>query len=65
VNKAVDDGVVWLSRRVMPVAFYDNVFTSLNLSFAAWAAGGEIREESLSVFSDGGMSSSHASEAGT
>ena len=65
VNKAVDDGVAWLSRRVVPIAFHDNVFTSLNLSFATWAAGGEMREESLSVFSDGGMSSSHVSEAGT
>jgi len=30
---------------------------SLNLSFTAWTAGGEVREESLSVFSDEGMSS--------
>jgi len=64
VDEAVDNNVAWSSRGVVPVAFHDNVFMSLNLSFAAWAAGGEIREESLSVFSDGSMSSGHASEAG-
>jgi len=49
----------------MPVAFHDNVFLGLNLSFTTRAAGGEVREESLSVFSDGGMTSSHADEVST
>jgi len=60
----VDDDVTQSSGGVVPVAFHDNMFTSLNLSFAAWTAGGEVRERSLSVFSDGGMSSDHVSEAG-
>jgi len=65
VDEAVDDNVAWSSKGVVPVAFHDNVFMSLNLSFFTWAAGGEVREESLPVFSNGSMSSSHASEAGT
>jgi len=65
VNKAVNDDVAWSSRGVMPVVFYDNVFTGLDLSFTTRAAGGEVREESLSVFPDRGMSSSHAGEIGT
>jgi len=48
--------VTW---RVMHVTFHDNVLSGLNLSFATWAAGGEVWEESLSVFTDGGVSSSH------
>jgi len=43
----------------------DNVFSGLNLSFTTWAAGGEVREKSLSVFSNGGMSGSHAGEMST
>ena len=65
MDKAVDDDVAWSSGEVVSDAFHDNVFMSLNLSFAAWAASREVRKESLSVFSDGGMSSSHVSEAGT
>jgi len=38
-------------------------FSGLNFSFATRAAGGEVREESLFVFSNGGMTSSHVSEA--
>ena len=64
VDETVNDDVARLSGGIMSVVFHDNVFMSLDLSFAAWAAGREVREESLSVFSDGGMSSSHASEAG-
>jgi len=41
VDKAVDDDVAQSSGGVISVAFHDNVFTSLNLSFATWAAGGE------------------------
>jgi len=50
---------------VMHVTFHDNMFLGLNLSFTTWAAGGEVGEESLSVFSSGGMSSSHAGETST
>jgi len=49
----------------MHVTFHDNVLSGLNLSFATWAAGGEVWEESLSVFTDGGVSSSHMSEMST
>jgi len=37
----------------MPIIFYNNVFLSLNFSFATRATGGEMREESLSIFSNG------------
>jgi len=47
------------------VTFHDDVFTGLDLSFTTWAAGGEVREESLFVFTNGGMSSSHMGEAST
>ena len=47
----------------MSIAFHNNVFSSLDFSFVTRAAGGKVREESLSVFSNGGMASSHVSEA--
>ena len=53
MDKAVDDDVAWSSRGVMSVAFHDNVFTSLDLSFTARATGKEVREESLSIFFNG------------
>jgi len=53
VDKAIDDDVAWLHRGVMPITFHDNVFSSLNFSFATRATGGEMREESLSIFSNG------------
>jgi len=65
VNEAIDNNVVWSSGGVISVAFHDDVFTSLNLSFTTWAASGEIREESLSIFSDEDISSSHVSEVST
>jgi len=49
----------------MHVTFYDNVFLGLNLSFVTWAAGGEVGEESLFVFFNRGMSSSHVGETST
>ena len=48
----------------MPVTFHDDVFSGLNLSFATRATGEEVREESLSVFSNRGMTSSYIGEAG-
>ena len=65
MDKTVNDGVVQSCRGVMPVAFYDNVFTGLDLSFTTWVAGRKVWEESLSVFSNGGMSSSHVGETDT
>jgi len=53
VDKAVDDDVAWLHRGVMPITFHDNVFLNLNFGFATRATGGEVREKSLSVFSNG------------
>jgi len=63
VDEAVDDDVAWSCGGVMPVAFHDDVFSGLNLGFATRAAGGKVREESLSVFSSGGITSSHVGEA--
>jgi len=63
VDKAIDDDVAWSRGGVMPITLPDDVFSSLDFGFAARAAGGEVGEESLSVFSNGGMASSHAGEA--
>ena len=49
----------------MPIAFHDNVFSGLNLSFATRAASRKVRGESLSVFSSRGMTSSHTGKAST
>ena len=49
----------------MSIAFHNNVFSSLDFSFVTRAAGGKVREESLSVFSDRGMTSSHADKVST
>ena len=65
MNEAVDNDVAWSHRGVIPITFHDNVFSSLNLSFATGATGGEMREESLSVLSNRGMTSSHAGEVST
>ena len=65
MDKAVNDDVAWSCREVVPIAFHNNMFMGLDLSFTTWAAGKEIWEEFLSVFSDGSMSSSHAGETGT
>ena len=65
MDEAVNDDVAQSSRGVMPVALYDNVFMGLDFSFITWAASGEVWKESLSVFSDRGMSSSHVGETDT
>jgi len=65
VDKAVDDDVAWSCGGVMPITFHDDVLSSLNFGFVTGATDGEVREESLSVFSNRGMTSSHAGEAGT
>jgi len=56
VDEAVDDDVAWSCGGVMPIAFHDDVFSGLNLSFATRATGGEVREESLSQTSFGHIS---------
>ena len=63
MDKAIDDHVTWSHGGVIPVIFHDDVFSGLNLSFATRVTGEEVREESLFVFSNGGMTSSHVGEA--
>jgi len=65
VDKAIDNGVAQSCGGVMPITLHDDVFLSLNFGFATRAAGGEVGEEPLSVFSNGGVTSSHAGEVGT
>ena len=65
MNKAVDDNVAGTRGQIVSFTFHDNVFTGLNFSFATRAASGEVGEESLSVFSNGGVASGHAGEAHT
>ena len=63
VDRAVDDNVARTHRRIMSITFHDDVFSGLNFSFATGAAGGKVGEESLSIFSDGGVASGHVGEA--
>jgi len=63
MNKAVDDDIAWPHEGVMFIAFHNNVFSSLDFSFATRTASGKVREKSLSIFSNGGMASSHAIKA--
>ena len=63
MNKAIDDDVAWTCGGVVSIIFHDDVFLGLNFGFTTRAAGGEVGEESLSVFSNGGMASGHAGEA--
>jgi len=63
VDKAIDDDVARTRGEIMSITFHDDVFLGLNFSFTTRAAGGEVWEESLSVFSDGSMASGHAGEA--
>jgi len=65
VDKAVNDNVVWLYRGVAYIAFHDNMFIGLDLSFIIWVASGKIQKESLSVFFNKGMFSSHTGEMST
>ena len=62
VYEAVNDDIAWLSRGIIQVAFYNNVFMGLNFGFATWTASWKMREESLSIFSNKSMSGDHASE---
>jgi len=65
VNETVYDDVAWPSGRIMYITFHDNVFSYLDVCFTAWAAGGEVRKEPLSVFSNGSMAGGHAGKVGT
>ena len=63
MDEAVNDYVTQSCGGVVHVTFHDNVFSGLDFGFATRAAGREVWEESLSVFSDGGVASGHAGEA--
>jgi len=63
VDKAIDDDVAWSRGGVMSIIFHDDVFSGLNFGFATRATGGEIGKKSLSVFSNGGVTSGHVGEA--
>ena len=65
VDETVNDDVAQPCGGVMQVTFHDDMFMGLDFSFTTWAAGGEMREKSLSVFSDWGMPSSHTGELST
>ena len=47
VGKAVYDDIAWTCGWVVCIALHDNMFSCLDFSFAAQAADGEVREESL------------------
>ena len=64
VDKAVYDDIAWSCGWVICIALHDDVFSCLDFSFAARAADGEVREESLFILPNGNMASSHASETG-
>jgi len=64
VDKAVYDDIAWAYRWIMCLAFHDDMFSCLNFGFPTQAADGEVRKEPLSVFSNGSVASSHASETG-
>jgi len=64
VDKAVYDDIAWACGWVVCIALHDNVFSCLDFSFAARAADGEVREESLSILPNGSVAGSHASETG-
>ena len=65
MDEAVDDDIAWLHRGIVPITFHNDVFSGLNLGFTTGATGREVREESLSVLSNGGITSSHVGEAST
>jgi len=64
VDKAIDDDVARTHGGIMSITFHDDVFSGLNFCLATRASGGEVEEESLSVFSDGGVAGGHVGEAG-
>ena len=62
MNKTVDDYIAWSSRWVVDIIFHNNMFMSLDSSLSARVVDGELREESLMIFSNRSMSSGHVSE---
>ena len=64
VDKAVYDDIAWTCGWVVCIALHDDMFSCLDFSFTAWAANGEVRDESLSILPNGSVASSHASETG-
>ena len=65
VDKAIDDDVARTHGGVVSITFHDDVFMGLNFGFATRAAGRKVGEESLSVFSNGGVASGHVGKVGT
>ena len=63
VDKAINDDVARARGGIVSVTFHDDVFLGLNFCFATRASGEEVGEESLSVFSDGGVAGGHVGEA--
>ena len=64
VDKAVYDDITWMCGWVICITLHDDMFSCLDFSFAARAADGEIREESLSILPNRSVAGSHASETG-
>ena len=65
MNKAVNDNVAEAYRQVIEVILYNNIFLSLNFSFAIWVASEKVRKKSLSIFTNRGMACGHMCEAST
>jgi len=63
VYEAIDDNVLWPCGGVVQVTFYDNMFMGLNFGFVIWTTSGKMKEESLSILSNGSMTGGHASES--
>jgi len=59
VDKAIDNVIAWSHGGIMSIIFHDDVFSGLNFGFATRATGGEVGEESLFVFSNGGITKGH------
>ena len=63
-DKAVYNDIAWTCGLVICIALHDDMFSCSDFSFAAQAADGEVREESLSMLPNGSIAGSHASEMG-
>ena len=65
MDEAIDDDIAQSHGGTVSITLYDDVFLSLHFGFTTRAAGGKLGEESLSIFSNGGVTSSHTGEAST
>ena len=59
MNETINDDVTWPCKEIMQITLHNNVFIDLNLNFAIWAASEEMKKESLSILSNGSMTSGH------